>query len=163
MDHVNSYLKQGLQIGGLQVKSNPSCFIWIEQCFVLVWVLIEFRVLQKGHAIFTSPFSPVLPIVFSLLPPHMWLHHPPDPKAPKCATSELRSLFNQQKKIITWRKSPVLFSFEDASSNDFSQEVLKKELGRLEEFFQCTNTCHLPLNPALCIKGIDGDVSQHIQ
>lgn len=45
----------------------------------------------------------------------------------------------------------------------FTQEVLKKEIGRLEEFFQCIKTCHLPLNPALCIKGIDRDVSQFIQ
>uniref|UniRef100_A0A8C5XKM7 Phosphatidylinositol-4-phosphate 3-kinase catalytic subunit type 2 gamma n=1 Tax=Microcebus murinus TaxID=30608 RepID=A0A8C5XKM7_MICMU len=41
------------------------------------------------------------------------------------------------------------------------QEVLKKEIGRLEEFFQDGNTCHLPLNPALCIKGIDRDACSY--
>nr|KAF6374935.1 phosphatidylinositol-4-phosphate 3-kinase catalytic subunit type 2 gamma [Pipistrellus kuhlii] len=35
------------------------------------------------------------------------------------------------------------------------QDVLKKEIGRLEEFFQSIHTCHLPLNPAVYIKGID--------
>ena len=60
-------------------------------------------------------------------------------------------------------ESQVLYSFKNAFSNDFSQEVLKKELGRLEEFFWCAKTCHLPLNPALCVQGIDGDVSRCIQ
>ncbi|XP_019479166.1 PREDICTED: phosphatidylinositol 4-phosphate 3-kinase C2 domain-containing subunit gamma [Hipposideros armiger] len=40
-------------------------------------------------------------------------------------------------------------------------DVLKKELRRLEEFFQCINTCHLPLNPALYIKGIDYDACSY--
>nr|XP_019600255.1 PREDICTED: phosphatidylinositol 4-phosphate 3-kinase C2 domain-containing subunit gamma isoform X2 [Rhinolophus sinicus] len=48
-----------------------------------------------------------------------------------------------------------------SASDPQRQEVLKKEIGRLEEFFQYVNTCHLPLNPALCIKGIDHDACSY--
>lgn len=44
----------------------------------------------------------------------------------------------------------------------FLQDVLKKAIGSLEKFFKDIKTCHLPLNPALCIKGVDRDVSQLI-
>uniref|UniRef100_A0A8C5L4E6 Phosphatidylinositol-4-phosphate 3-kinase catalytic subunit type 2 gamma n=1 Tax=Jaculus jaculus TaxID=51337 RepID=A0A8C5L4E6_JACJA len=42
-----------------------------------------------------------------------------------------------------------------SASDPQRQEVLKKEIGRLEEFFQDVQTCRLPLNPALSMKGID--------
>ncbi|KAM5255051.1 phosphatidylinositol 3-kinase C2 domain-containing subunit gamma [Hipposideros larvatus] len=48
-----------------------------------------------------------------------------------------------------------------SASDPQRQDVLKKELRRLEEFFQCINTCHLPLNPALYIKGIDCDACSY--
>nr|KAF6497026.1 phosphatidylinositol-4-phosphate 3-kinase catalytic subunit type 2 gamma [Rousettus aegyptiacus] len=48
-----------------------------------------------------------------------------------------------------------------SASDPQRQEVLKKEIGRLEEFFQHINTCHLPLNPALCIKGINRDACSY--
>ncbi|KAL6082593.1 hypothetical protein STEG23_001624, partial [Scotinomys teguina] len=44
-----------------------------------------------------------------------------------------------------------------SASDPQRQEVLKKEIGSLEKFFKDIKTCHLPLNPALCIKGIDRD------
>ncbi|XP_053412284.1 phosphatidylinositol 3-kinase C2 domain-containing subunit gamma isoform X2 [Nycticebus coucang] len=48
-----------------------------------------------------------------------------------------------------------------SASDHQRQEVLKKEIDRLDEFFQDGNTCHLPLNPALCIKGIDHDACSY--
>ncbi|KAM8777523.1 LOW QUALITY PROTEIN: phosphatidylinositol 3-kinase C2 domain-containing subunit gamma [Rhynchonycteris naso] len=44
-----------------------------------------------------------------------------------------------------------------SASDPHRQEALKTEIGRLEEFFQCINTCCLPLNPALCIQGVAGN------
>ncbi|XP_032763208.1 phosphatidylinositol 4-phosphate 3-kinase C2 domain-containing subunit gamma isoform X1 [Rattus rattus] len=41
------------------------------------------------------------------------------------------------------------------------KDVLKKEIGSLEEFFKDIKTCHLPLNPALCVKGIDWDACSY--
>lgn len=41
------------------------------------------------------------------------------------------------------------------------QDVLKKEIGSLEKFFKDIKTCHLPLNPALCIKGVDRDACSY--
>lgn len=40
-----------------------------------------------------------------------------------------------------------------------SQEVLKVELNRLQQFFQEVKVCRLPLNPALVVQGIEEDVS----
>ncbi|KAF6120998.1 phosphatidylinositol-4-phosphate 3-kinase catalytic subunit type 2 gamma [Phyllostomus discolor] len=47
------------------------------------------------------------------------------------------------------------------ASDPQRQEVLKKEIGKLEEFFQYIHTCHLPLNPALCVKGVDCDACSY--
>ncbi|XP_060050416.1 phosphatidylinositol 3-kinase C2 domain-containing subunit gamma isoform X2 [Erinaceus europaeus] len=70
-----------------------------------------------------------------------------------CAGKALSDEFSKEKKLIE-----ILGDIgkKVKSANDPQrQEVLKKEIGRLEEFFQYINTCHLPLCPALCIKGID--------
>lgn len=42
---------------------------------------------------------------------------------------------------------------------DLSQEVLKMEINKLNQFFHEVNVCRLPLNPALVVRGIDADVS----
>lgn len=39
------------------------------------------------------------------------------------------------------------------------QEVLKVELGRLQQLFQEIKVCRLPLNPALVVQGIEAEVS----
>ncbi|XP_016052979.1 PREDICTED: phosphatidylinositol 4-phosphate 3-kinase C2 domain-containing subunit gamma isoform X2 [Miniopterus natalensis] len=70
-----------------------------------------------------------------------------------CAGKALRDEFSKEMKLIK-----ILGDIGEKvkSASDLQrQEVLKKEIGRLEEFFQYIHTCHLPLNPALCIKGID--------
>lgn len=48
-----------------------------------------------------------------------------------------------------------------AASDPQRQDVLKREIGSLEEFFKDMKTCHLPLDPALCIKGIDRDACSY--
>ncbi|XP_029391538.1 phosphatidylinositol 4-phosphate 3-kinase C2 domain-containing subunit gamma isoform X2 [Mus pahari] len=48
-----------------------------------------------------------------------------------------------------------------SASDPQKKDVLKKEIGSLEEFFKDIKTCHLPLNPALCIKGIDRDACSY--
>nr|XP_053777735.1 phosphatidylinositol 3-kinase C2 domain-containing subunit gamma isoform X2 [Desmodus rotundus] len=70
-----------------------------------------------------------------------------------CAGKALSDEFSKEMKLIK-----ILGDVGEKvklASDPQRQEVLKKEIGRLEEFFQCINTCHLPLNLALCIKGID--------
>uniref|UniRef100_A0A1D5Q461 Phosphatidylinositol-4-phosphate 3-kinase catalytic subunit type 2 gamma n=1 Tax=Macaca mulatta TaxID=9544 RepID=A0A1D5Q461_MACMU len=76
-----------------------------------------------------------------------------------CAGKALSDEFSKEQKLIK-----ILGDIGEKvkSANDHQrQEVLKKEIGRLEEFFQDVNTCHLPLNPALCIKGIDHDACSY--
>ncbi|KAM7244006.1 hypothetical protein CapIbe_004614 [Capra ibex] len=76
-----------------------------------------------------------------------------------CAGKALRDEFSKEQKLIK-----ILGDIGEkvkTASDPQRQEVLKKELGRLEEFFWCTKTCHLPLNPALCIQGIDGDACSY--
>nr|XP_007965984.2 phosphatidylinositol 4-phosphate 3-kinase C2 domain-containing subunit gamma [Chlorocebus sabaeus] len=76
-----------------------------------------------------------------------------------CAGKALTDEFSKEQKLIK-----ILGDIGEKvkSANDHQrQEVLKKEIGRLEEFFQDVNTCHLPLNPALCIKGIDHDACSY--
>ncbi|XP_038174188.1 phosphatidylinositol 4-phosphate 3-kinase C2 domain-containing subunit gamma isoform X11 [Arvicola amphibius] len=48
-----------------------------------------------------------------------------------------------------------------SASDPQRRDVLKKEIGSLEEFFKDIKTCHLPLDPALCIKGIDRDACSY--
>ncbi|XP_055250249.1 phosphatidylinositol 3-kinase C2 domain-containing subunit gamma isoform X2 [Moschus berezovskii] len=76
-----------------------------------------------------------------------------------CAGKALRDEFSKEQKLIK-----ILGDIGEkvkTASDPQRQEVLKKELGRLEEFFWCTKTCHLPLNPALCVQGIDGDACSY--
>ncbi|KAF0883814.1 P3C2G kinase, partial [Crocuta crocuta] len=70
-----------------------------------------------------------------------------------CSGKALSDEFSKEKKLLK-----ILGDIGEkvkSASDPQRQEVLKKEICRLEEFFQCINTCHLPLNPALCIRGID--------
>ncbi|XP_031239586.1 phosphatidylinositol 4-phosphate 3-kinase C2 domain-containing subunit gamma isoform X2 [Mastomys coucha] len=48
-----------------------------------------------------------------------------------------------------------------SASDPQRKDVLKKEIISLEEFFKDIKTCHLPLNPALCIKGVDRDACSY--
>ncbi|CAK7298861.1 Phosphatidylinositol 3-kinase C2 domain-containing subunit gamma [Vulpes lagopus] len=76
-----------------------------------------------------------------------------------CSGKALSDEFSKEKKLIK-----ILGDIGEkvkSASDPQRQEVLKKEIGRLEEFFQCVKTCHLPLNPALCIKGIDRDACSY--
>uniref|UniRef100_A0A8C0K0Y4 Phosphatidylinositol-4-phosphate 3-kinase catalytic subunit type 2 gamma n=1 Tax=Canis lupus dingo TaxID=286419 RepID=A0A8C0K0Y4_CANLU len=76
-----------------------------------------------------------------------------------CSGKALSDEFSKEKKLIK-----ILGDIGEkvkSASDPQRQEVLKKEIGRLEEFFQCIKTCHLPLNPALCIKGIDRDACSY--
>ncbi|XP_054552739.1 phosphatidylinositol 3-kinase C2 domain-containing subunit gamma [Talpa occidentalis] len=76
-----------------------------------------------------------------------------------CAGKALSDEFSKERKLIK-----ILGDIGEkvkSSIDPQRQEVLKKETGRLEEFFQYINTCHLPLNPALCIKGIDRDACSY--
>ncbi|XP_054447365.1 phosphatidylinositol 3-kinase C2 domain-containing subunit gamma [Pteronotus mesoamericanus] len=76
-----------------------------------------------------------------------------------CAGKALSDEFSKEMKLIK-----ILGDVGEKvklASDPQRQEVLKKEIGRLQEFFQYVNTCHLPLNPALCIKGIDHDACSY--
>ncbi|XP_070126125.1 phosphatidylinositol 3-kinase C2 domain-containing subunit gamma isoform X7 [Equus caballus] len=78
-----------------------------------------------------------------------------------CAGKALSDEFSKEKKLIK-----ILGDIGEkvkSASDPQRQEVLQKEIGRLEEFFQHINTCHLPLNPALCIKGIDRDACSYFR
>uniref|UniRef100_A0A2R9CF68 Phosphatidylinositol 3-kinase C2 domain-containing subunit gamma n=1 Tax=Pan paniscus TaxID=9597 RepID=A0A2R9CF68_PANPA len=76
-----------------------------------------------------------------------------------CAGKALNDEFSKEQKLIK-----ILGDIGEkvkSASDHQRQEALKKEISRLEEFFQDVNTCHLPLNPALCIKGIDHDACSY--
>ncbi|XP_045410205.1 phosphatidylinositol 4-phosphate 3-kinase C2 domain-containing subunit gamma isoform X2 [Lemur catta] len=76
-----------------------------------------------------------------------------------CVGKALSDEFSKERKLIK-----ILGDIGEkvkSASDHQRQEVLKKETGRLEEFFQDGNTCHLPLNPALCIKGIDREACSY--
>ncbi|XP_022350878.1 phosphatidylinositol 4-phosphate 3-kinase C2 domain-containing subunit gamma isoform X1 [Enhydra lutris kenyoni] len=76
-----------------------------------------------------------------------------------CSGKALSDELSKEKKLIK-----ILGDIGEkvkSASDPQRQEVLKKEIGRLEEFFQCIKTCHLPLNPALCVKGVDCDACSY--
>ncbi|XP_027623616.1 phosphatidylinositol 4-phosphate 3-kinase C2 domain-containing subunit gamma isoform X2 [Tupaia chinensis] len=78
-----------------------------------------------------------------------------------CAGKALSDEFSKERKLIK-----ILGDIGEkvkSASDSQRQEILKKEIGRLEEFFQDINTCHLPLNPALCIKGIDHNAGDDLR
>uniref|UniRef100_A0A8C5Y3K9 Phosphatidylinositol-4-phosphate 3-kinase catalytic subunit type 2 gamma n=1 Tax=Microcebus murinus TaxID=30608 RepID=A0A8C5Y3K9_MICMU len=76
-----------------------------------------------------------------------------------CVGKALSDEFSKERKLI--KILGDIGGKVKSASDHQRQEVLKKEIGRLEEFFQDGNTCHLPLNPALCIKGIDRDACSY--
>ncbi|KAF6121001.1 phosphatidylinositol-4-phosphate 3-kinase catalytic subunit type 2 gamma [Phyllostomus discolor] len=76
-----------------------------------------------------------------------------------CAGKALSDEFSKEMKLIK-----ILGDVGEKvklASDPQRQEVLKKEIGKLEEFFQYIHTCHLPLNPALCVKGVDCDACSY--
>ncbi|KAM7113930.1 phosphatidylinositol 3-kinase C2 domain-containing subunit gamma isoform 2-T7 [Molossus nigricans] len=78
-----------------------------------------------------------------------------------CAGKALNDEFSKEMKLIEIL-GDIGEKVKSASDPD-RQEVLKKEIGRLEKFFQYIHTCHLPLNPALCIKGIDSEACSYFR
>ncbi|XP_029419257.1 phosphatidylinositol 4-phosphate 3-kinase C2 domain-containing subunit gamma isoform X3 [Nannospalax galili] len=76
-----------------------------------------------------------------------------------CAGEALTDEFSKEMKLVQLLGN--IGEKVKSASDPQRQDVLKKEIGRLEEFFQERNTCHLPLNPALCIKGIDRDACSY--
>ncbi|KAM6161680.1 phosphatidylinositol 3-kinase C2 domain-containing subunit gamma isoform 2-T2 [Erethizon dorsatum] len=76
-----------------------------------------------------------------------------------CVGKALNDEFSKEKKLIKILRD--IGEKVKSASDPQRQEVLKKEIGRLNEFFQDVNTCHLPLNPALCIKGIEHDACSY--
>ncbi|KAI6055996.1 phosphatidylinositol 3-kinase C2 domain-containing subunit gamma isoform X1 [Marmota monax] len=76
-----------------------------------------------------------------------------------CAGKALNDEFSKERKLIK-----ILGDIGEkvkSASDPRRQEVLRKEIGRLEQFFQDINSCHLPLNPALRIKGINRDACSY--
>nr|XP_020042008.1 phosphatidylinositol 4-phosphate 3-kinase C2 domain-containing subunit gamma isoform X2 [Castor canadensis] len=76
-----------------------------------------------------------------------------------CVGKALNDEFSKERKLVK-----ILGHIGErvkSASDPQRQEVLKREISRLEEFFRDINTCHLPLNPALCIKGIDHDACSY--
>uniref|UniRef100_A0A2K6SZH1 Phosphatidylinositol 3-kinase C2 domain-containing subunit gamma n=1 Tax=Saimiri boliviensis boliviensis TaxID=39432 RepID=A0A2K6SZH1_SAIBB len=76
-----------------------------------------------------------------------------------CAGKALSDEFSKEQRLIK-----ILGDIGEkvkSAGDHRRQEVLEKEMGRLEEFFQDVTTCHLPLNPALCVKGIDHDACSY--
>ncbi|XP_048191003.1 LOW QUALITY PROTEIN: phosphatidylinositol 3-kinase C2 domain-containing subunit gamma [Perognathus longimembris pacificus] len=70
-----------------------------------------------------------------------------------CVGEALNNEFSKERKLVH-----ILGDIAEkvkSASDSQRQEVLEEELGRLEEFFQDIKTCHLPVSPALCVKGID--------
>ncbi|KAM5262762.1 phosphatidylinositol 3-kinase C2 domain-containing subunit gamma [Ctenodactylus gundi] len=70
-----------------------------------------------------------------------------------CVGKALNEEFSKERKLIK-----ILGDIGEkvkSASDSQRQEVLKQEISRLEGFFRDVDTCRLPLNPALGIKGID--------
>ncbi|KAM4820349.1 LOW QUALITY PROTEIN: phosphatidylinositol 3-kinase C2 domain-containing subunit gamma [Thomomys bottae] len=70
-----------------------------------------------------------------------------------CVGKALNDEFSKERKLVY-----VLGDIAEkvkSASDPRRQEVLEEEMGKLEELFQDIKTCHLPLSPALCIRGID--------
>ncbi|XP_005379095.1 PREDICTED: phosphatidylinositol 4-phosphate 3-kinase C2 domain-containing subunit gamma isoform X2 [Chinchilla lanigera] len=76
-----------------------------------------------------------------------------------CVGKALNDEFSKEEKLIKILRD--IGEKVKSAGDSQRQEILKKEIGRLNEFFQDINTCHLPLNPALCIKGIDHDACSY--
>ncbi|XP_037702501.1 phosphatidylinositol 4-phosphate 3-kinase C2 domain-containing subunit gamma [Choloepus didactylus] len=76
-----------------------------------------------------------------------------------CTGKALSDEFSKERKLI--KILGDIGGRVKSASDPERQEVLKNEIARLEEFFQDINTCHLPLNPALCMKGVDRDACSY--
>ncbi|XP_040824245.1 phosphatidylinositol 4-phosphate 3-kinase C2 domain-containing subunit gamma isoform X2 [Ochotona curzoniae] len=76
-----------------------------------------------------------------------------------CAGKALSDEFSKERKLI--RILGDIGAKVKSASDPQRQVVLKKEIIQLDELFQEIKTCHLPLNPALCIKGIDHDACSY--
>ncbi|XP_051011482.1 phosphatidylinositol 3-kinase C2 domain-containing subunit gamma [Acomys russatus] len=70
-----------------------------------------------------------------------------------CAGEALNEELSKERKLV--KLLGDIGEKVKSASDPQRQGVLKKEIGILEEFFKDIKSCHLPLNPALCIKGID--------
>ncbi|XP_012788857.2 phosphatidylinositol 3-kinase C2 domain-containing subunit gamma isoform X1 [Sorex araneus] len=76
-----------------------------------------------------------------------------------CAGRALSDEFSKEKKLLKILGN--IGAKVKCASDPQRQEVLEEELGKLEEFFHSVDTCHMPLNPALCIRGIDRDACSY--
>lgn len=78
-----------------------------------------------------------------------------------CAGEALNDEFSKEQKLV--KLLGDIGEKVKSASDPQRQDVLKKEIGSLEEFLKDTEACHLPLNPALCIKGIDPDACSYFK
>ncbi|XP_058138836.1 phosphatidylinositol 3-kinase C2 domain-containing subunit gamma [Dasypus novemcinctus] len=76
-----------------------------------------------------------------------------------CTGKALSDEFSKERKLI--KILGDIGGKVKSASDPERQDTLKREIARLEEFFQDVNTCHLPLNPALCVKGVDRDACSY--
>ncbi|XP_041496585.1 phosphatidylinositol 4-phosphate 3-kinase C2 domain-containing subunit gamma isoform X3 [Microtus oregoni] len=76
-----------------------------------------------------------------------------------CVGEALNDEFSKEQKLV--KLLGDIGEKVKLASDPQRQDVLKKEIGSLEEFFKDIKTCHLPLDPALCIKGIDRDACSY--
>ncbi|XP_057636776.1 phosphatidylinositol 3-kinase C2 domain-containing subunit gamma isoform X2 [Chionomys nivalis] len=76
-----------------------------------------------------------------------------------CVGEALNDEFSKEQKLVKLLRD--IGEKVKSASDPQRQDVLKKEIGSLEEFFKDIKTCHLPLDPALCIKGIDRDACSY--
>ncbi|KAH0516431.1 Phosphatidylinositol 4-phosphate 3-kinase C2 domain-containing subunit gamma [Microtus ochrogaster] len=76
-----------------------------------------------------------------------------------CVGEALNDEFSKEQKLV--KLLGDIGEKVKSASDPQRQDVLKKEIGSLEEFFKDIKTCHLPLDPALCIKGIDRDACSY--
>ncbi|MEJ1280030.1 phosphatidylinositol-4-phosphate 3-kinase catalytic subunit type 2 gamma [Cricetulus griseus] len=76
-----------------------------------------------------------------------------------CAGEALNNELSKEQKLV--KLLGDIGEKVKSASDHQRQDVLKKEIVNLEEFFKDIKTCHLPLNPALCIKGIDRDACSY--
>ncbi|XP_075838035.1 phosphatidylinositol 3-kinase C2 domain-containing subunit gamma isoform X3 [Microtus pennsylvanicus] len=76
-----------------------------------------------------------------------------------CVGEALNDEFSKEQKLV--KLLGDIGEKVKSASDPQRQDVLKKEIGSLEEFFKDIKTCHLPLDLALCIKGIDRDACSY--
>ncbi|KAM4783227.1 phosphatidylinositol 3-kinase C2 domain-containing subunit gamma [Cyanocitta cristata] len=72
-----------------------------------------------------------------------------------CAGQTLNNEFSKEEKLV--RILEDIATKVKAASDTKRKEVLNVELSSLQQFFQEVKVCHLPLNPALVVQGIEAD------